>query len=351
MKKMKKASISWSVKQFKRMFENGKLSFDYPIQRQGGQWDHLQKSLLIHSLADDYPVPPFYSTVVNEMIEEDKTMDIYYILDGKQRLTNTFDYINLLYPLHQDTPNIEIEEEQFEISGKYFNELDEVVQDQILSFMLLNYKMDDVTDEEIEDLFFRLNNGTPLTKQQKAKAKMGTEWAKQIKELIEHPLMKKASFTQLQVQKAEHETAILQTMMLLDEKYTLKSLSSNDVFDYTTTFKEDADNKLAIATTLICVMDYLNDAIETKETILLKKINFPMLLIVANKALLDSVNIFQFYDWMEEFKLSLKEKGDLTTNYKEFSGAGSVKKEKALGRIKEMDAHFNKYFSLQLATK
>lgn len=341
---VKKASISWPVKQFKRMYENGKLSFDYPIQRQGGQWDHLQKSLLIHSLADDFPVPPFYSTVEKIVLNE-KEVDVYFILDGKQRLTNVFDYINLQYPLHIETPDAEIEDETFQLSGKYYNELDEVVQDQIISYSLLNYKMDDVTDEEIEDLFYRLNNGTPLTKQQKAKAKMGTEWAKEIQGLVEHPLMNKAAFTALQLQKADHETTILQTMMLLDENHELKSISSNDVFEYTKTFKEDAENKKALVTELELVMDYLNDGIEVREGTLLKKIHFPMLLITAQKALQTSVNVYQFYEWMEDFKMALKGKSELETPYKEFGGQGSVKKDKTLGRVREMKTHFDKYFS------
>lgn len=340
---MKKSSISWAVKQFKRMYENGKISFDYPIQRQGGQWDTLQKSLLIHSLADDYPIPPFYSTVSKEIVNE-KEVDVYYIMDGKQRLTNVFDYINNVYPLHEETPSAVIEDETHELAGKYFDELSDEARDQIQSYMLLNYKMDDVTDEEIEDLFFRLNNGTPLTKQQKAKAKMGTAWAKQIKSLVEHPLMNKAPFTKLQIQKADHETALLQTMMILDESYTWKSISSNDVFEYTKTFKEDQNNKMSLVTTLEIAMDFLNDSIDTNEKVLLKKIHFPILLITANKALTDGIGVEQFTDWMEEFKLSLKEKNSIPTDYKEFSGSGSVKKEKTLGRISEMEKHLNNYF-------
>lgn len=342
---MKKSSISWPVKQFKRMFENSKLSFDYPIQRQGGQWDHLQQSLLIHSLADDYPVPPFYS-IVEKKLMGDKEVDVYFILDGKQRLTTVFDYINLQYPLHLETPNAEIMDDYYQLEGKYFNELDEVVQDQILSYSLLNYKMDDTNDLQIEDLFFRLNNGTPLTKQQKSKAKMGTAWAKEIKILVDHPLMQKAPFTALQIKKADHEIALLQSMMLLDGKHELKSISSNDVFEYTKTFKQDEQNKTSIITTLSMSMDYVNDAIEKKEGILLKKIHFPMILLTGLKALNNNINVFQFYDWMEEFKVSLKGKGDFQTDYKEYSGAGSVKKEKTLGRIREMDKHFNNYFSL-----
>jgi hypothetical protein len=333
---MKKSAISWNVKQFNRMYQNGKISFDYPIQREGGQWDHLQKSLLIHSLADDFPVPSLYT------ISEEK---VYFVLDGKQRLTSIIEFLNDEYPLHEETPSAEVEEETFELAGKLFSELDEIVQDQIQSFMLLNYKLDDTTDEQIEDLFYRLNNGTPLTKQQKAKAKMGTEWANKIKDLVNHPLMQeKASFTKLQLRKADNETAILQTMMLLDPEHSLKSISSNDVFKYTQEFKEDADNKDKLVSNIKEYMDYLEEALDKKETVLLKKVNFPMTFLTVKRAIELEVAALDFGDWISEFKNALKGKGDTTTDYKDFSGAGSVKREKTIGRANSMKCHFEEYF-------
>ena len=335
---MKKVSISWSIKQMKRMYDNGKISFDYPIQRAGNQWDLLQKSLLIHSLADDYPVPPLYAIV------ED---DIYYILDGKQRMTTIFGFLNREFVLHEDTPSahIDIEDKSFILSERLFEELDEAVQDQILSQSQLLYKMENTKDEEIEELFYRLNNGTPLTKQQKAKAKMGTEWANEFQRINSHPFMSEvANFTEAQLKKADDETAILQTMMLLDENHELKSISSNHVFDYTETFKEDRENKLALVDELINTFEYLTEALEKKEKVMLKKIHFPMTVITALKALEQNIHPSEFSDWLDSFKQSLKGDGDIQTNYKEFSGAGSVKRDRTLGRLEEMDKHFKAYF-------
>lgn len=338
---MKKSSLSWSVKQLTKMIEKGTISFDYPIQRQGGQWGLEQKSLLIHSLADDYPVPALYSIVQQEEIYG-KEISVYYILDGKQRLTSIVEFIRNEYLLHKDTPPVEIDGVEHELSRKRFEDLHEDVQDQILSYSLLIYRMDEATDEEIEDLFYRLNNGTPLSKVQKSKAKMGLEWSEKIKELVEHPMMKKASFTELQKRKADHETAILQTMMLLDDGYFWKSISSNEVLRYSQTFKGD-ENKQRVATLVKEAMDYLNEAIKKEERVLLKKVHFPMTICTALKAKELNVPPQTFSQWMEEFKLSLKGEGSIETEYKNYAGAGSVKKEKTLGRIKEMQKHFEEY--------
>jgi Protein of unknown function DUF262 len=341
---MKKSSINWNVKQFIKMVDKGTISFDYPIQREGSQWDNLQKSLLIHSLAEDYPVPALYS-ITNEEEIDGKTVNVYYILDGKQRLTNIRDFVKGEYALHEETPNAVIDGVEYELAGKTFSELEEDVQDAILSYTLLIYKMDEITDEQIEELFFRLNNGTPLSKQQKAKAKMGTAWAEKIQKLVKHPMMtEKASFTELQKRKADHETAILQTMMLLDNNYEWKSISSNDVFEYAQTFKGD-NSKDVLVEKILKAMDYINEAFQEKETVLLKKIHFPMTLLTAMKAMEMGIDPIRFSDWKEEFKKSLKRKGKISTNYKYYSGAGSVKKEKTLGRIKEMQEHMEKFFA------
>lgn len=346
---MKKASINWSVKQFVSMVDKGTISFEYPIQREGSQWDLLQKSLLIHSLAGDYPVPALYSITEPLPAEEGKKQkDLYYILDGKQRLTNIKSYVNGEYFLHVDTPNVMIDDEEYVLSEKAFSELDELVQDAIKSFSLQIYKMTEISDEEIEDLFFRLNNGTPLSKQQKAKAKMGTEWATKIQGLVKHELIQdKASFTQLQIRKADHETAILQTMMIMDTDYDWANISSNEVASYAHTFKGNTA-KDEIVKKVMDAMDYVNTAFEDKETVLLKKVNFPMTILTAIKAMEEDIHPIRFSDWREEFKKALKPKKTdtdiISTDYARYRGAGSVKKDRTEGRIREMQKHLDEYF-------
>lgn len=348
---MKKSSINWNVKQFMKMIDKGSISFDYPIQREGCQWDDIQKALWIHSLAIDFPVPALYSIVEPQETtgEEKKPSNVYFIIDGKQRLTNTFDFVKGLYFLHEDTPNAIIDGQEYILAEKTFDQLDEEVQDAILSFSLQIYRLDEITDEEIEDLFYRLNNGTPLSKQQKAKAKMGTEWAKKIKGIVDHKVVKEISaFTPLQIRKADHETAILQTMMLIDNQYAWKSIASNEVFSYSQTFKND-NAKDKIVEKIIETMDYLSESFNSKESVLLKKVNFPMTLLTAMEAKNKEISPEEFSEWRKEFKDSLKNReGSIYTDYKEFGGAGSVKKDKTLGRVEAMKKHLEEYHEKKL---
>lgn len=346
--------MNWTVKKFMKEQQTGAVQFTYPIQRAGEQWDNMQKSLLIHSIISDYPVPPLYT--ITEPSEDGKKT-IFQVLDGKQRLTNIRDFLKGEYFLNESIPPVYIDGKKEILAGMTFDELSEDAQDAIRDFNLDLFKLEEATDEEIEDMFYRLNNGTPLSKQQKAKAKMGRDWANKIQDLVNHNFVKnKASFTPLQIRKADHETALLQTMMLVDENHELKSISSNDVFEYTKTFKDDAKNKEAIVKKLIGVMDYLDNAFEAKESMLLKKVHFPMTMLTAMMAQEKGVDPYKFGDWRANFKDSLKAMKDpekfeslledtIATNYAEFGGAGSVKREKTLGRVEAMQRHLNEYLS------
>jgi len=364
---MKKSKLTPTVKAIVNGIDKGTYSFEYPIQREGGQWSHYQKSLLIHSYATDYPVPAIYSvveihpvTTVKKGEEITKDVSVYMMLDGKQRMTNTYHFykgMDEFEKLHADTPTVKIDGEEIEIAGKRFDELPEEIQERILDFTLDHWKIDEATDEEIEDMFYRLNNGTPLSKMQQGKAKMGTEWAIKIKGLVKHPMMNVASFSPAQLRNADNELAILQTLMLLDENYEIKSFSSGDVAQYALTFKDDVEHKDTLVAKVATAMDYLAKAFNAepkegqeliKEKDMLKKVHFPMTLLTALDAIEMGVSPEQFATWAEDFKAIFtkgknKRETSIKTKYLTWSGAGSVKKPNTINRVKEMIAHFESY--------
>jgi hypothetical protein len=99
-------NISWSVRQLISISMSNRetLLFDYPIQRSGDQWDSLQQSYLIHTLAQKYPVPPIYLlgekrtvTVMRKGEEVIDTIVVRWILDGIQRITTMKNYVDNEY--------------------------------------------------------------------------------------------------------------------------------------------------------------------------------------------------------------------------------------------------------------
>lgn len=346
-------NVAWNVKQLIAMTNRNTIRFDYPIQRPGGQWNSLQKSYLIHSLAQDYPIPPVYFvgkeeevTVVRKNVEKQEITNVRYVLDGNQRITTMKEFLEGGFALDADTPDTTIDGEEYEIAGMLFEELPEEVQDMIHSRTILTYTLDGnvVDDDEIEDLFYRMNNGSALTPQQKAKALMGVEWADRLNKVSEHVLIQEiAAFTKTQFRSDGHQSAIVQTMMMMDDSFDYQNVSSNTLLSYAETFKADSDKKEALLQEIEKACDYLVECFDKKETLLLKKIHFPMTVITAIHAMDIGVSPDNFAGWAYDFKCAFKPKKNeshtIPTNYAQFTGAGSTKKKMADGRRDEMVRH------------
>lgn len=350
----------WSVKQLKTMKDKGNLEFDYPIQRSGGQWKPLQQSYLIHSLAQSYPVPPVYFLGEKREVESEqgssttpKFHTIRWILDGKQRISTMVDYLEDVFALHPDTPNVTIDGESFEIAERKFSELDDEVREMIQSRTILTYTLDSefVSDEEIEDLFFRMNNGSALTIQQKSKALMGVEWATRITDAGNHKLITElAAFSKTQLNSDGHLTAILQSMMMMDDRFDYKNVSQKVISEYSNTFKEDSEHKQELLKKVVGAMDYLLEVFDKKQSFFLKKVHFPMTILTAIRAIEMNVTPEEFYSWTIAFREAVKpDQPSISmhpTKYGDYTGTGSTDRPKAIGRLEEMRQNMELYIGM-----
>ncbi|MHC6167508.1 GmrSD restriction endonuclease domain-containing protein [Bacillus velezensis] len=358
---------SFTVRQLIAMMNKGTLLVDYPIQRPGGQWKNLASSYLMHTAAAQYPIPPMYMlgekkevTVQKKGKEVLEMVTFRHVLDGKQRITNFYNFVNNGFKLHKDTPTVDIEGQEYELAGKTFDELDEEVQEMILSLNILCYTIDGETadDDEISDLFYRMNNGAPLSTQQKSKALMGVEWAEIINDLGEHPLIHNLSaFSKAQIRSEAHHSSLIQTMMMLDENegnYEFKDATQNSLSEYAKTFKDHSDEKMLLVERVREAMDYLLEVLDKKEKFMLKKVHFPMTLITALEAKKMNINGDSFYEWMNTFKNAVDPKSQMEitefeedfipTDYLQYSGKGTTDKKKVVGRMTEMIKHMKAYF-------
>lgn len=347
---MIKTTLNWTVKNLKTMNDDKHtLDFCHPIQRQSGQWDgdRLKKSLLIHSMLANYPVPPIYC--LKETISEKEYS--YSILDGKQRLTTIFDYIDGRYPLDADTPSVVIDDVSYELGGKYFTDLDLECQQELLRFKFTIYGFEDADDDLIEEIFFRLNNSTPLSKPQKSMALTGVHNATFIKSILSDRFFSEiCQFSALQRRKSDDLCALLQAMMLLDNRYMgyeFSSISAEETMRYASHIKNNYSD--AQKERLYDIIDYLEKAFPEKDK-MLKKINIPIVMLVADSAMggdYDSIkNIYRvgpmyFRQWFSYFFNECYEE------YKQYCSSGSIKKEKTLKRIEIMEASLMDYFELR----
>ena len=282
---MIKTTLNWTVKNLKTMYnEKHTLRMDHVIQRQSGQWDgdKLKKSLLIHSILANYPIPPLYC--LKEPVN-DKDYS-YSVLDGKQRLTTIFDYIDGKYALDEDTPGVIIDDVTYGLGNKYFTDLDIECQQELLRFKFTIYGFEDADDDLIEEIFFRLNNSTPLSKPQKSMALTGVQNAAFIKSILSDKFFSEiCKFSTLQRRKSDDMCTLLQSMMLLDNRYygyEYSSLSVDEVMHYAKYIKNNYSEEQKER--LYDIIDYLEKAFPEQEK-MLKKINIPMIILAADIAM------------------------------------------------------------------
>lgn len=344
---MNKTKLSWSMSNIEKMHDEKKvLSFEHPIQRKSEQWNNQQKSLLIHSMLANYPVPNIY--VLREDSQEvdarNKPIFNYFVMDGKQRLTSVLSFMWGEFPLDDNIPNIFIEDEEYEIAGKYFCDLDEPVQYEISRYKFEIIAFEDCTDKEIEEIFFRLNNSTPLTKSQVAKAKVGVRVAEFINEVLASKFfVNSCNFSKAQLKASDDQRSLIQSMMLLDTNYVkgfeLKDFSENSILEYSEEIREVYNDKQK--NTLKSAIQYLENAFPEKNKNI-RKISIPMLIYLADVAEYDEVKPRFFRDWWSYFT----EEDALFEVYKTFCSSGSTKLEKIKGRLAIMTKSFCKYFEL-----
>ena len=152
---MQRFNINWTAKALVNQMEKGKVNYDNAVQR-SLVWDEDKKSLLIHSMIYGYAIPAMYFT-------RDEN-GVYDSLDGKQRSNTISEFLHDEFALSADTPAVVDENGGMEdISGMYFSQLPEWVQDKIKDYNLTIYYYEDMTEQEIREFFRRLNNGKPLS--------------------------------------------------------------------------------------------------------------------------------------------------------------------------------------------
>ena len=199
---LKRANISWNARQLSKMIDKGTITFDAAIQR-NLVWDDERKSLLIHSMLEGYPIPPMYATKDNGK---------YSMLDGKQRSNAIADFLHGRFTL-TGIPEVTLEDgTEIDINGKFFSGLNEELQDALNTYSFTIYYFEDITEDEISEMFFRLNFGKPLSAIELSRAR-----AKSLKEIqaIGHHELFTTSLTEKAFEKYTHEDLVIKSYIML----------------------------------------------------------------------------------------------------------------------------------------
>lgn len=154
--------ISW----LHYLYSEGKLDLSPEAYQRGSVWTLSQRQLLIDSILFDIDIPKFYLRRV-----ADRNPIEYEVVDGQQRLRSLFGFIDNEFELADDSDPLG----QESLAGKRWESLSTETQ-----FRFTNTNLDVVEFDEnysqdaIEEMFLRLQNGTPLNAPEKRRAIPGT---------------------------------------------------------------------------------------------------------------------------------------------------------------------------------
>lgn len=256
-----------TVQSIVRDIKKGKIVLETGIQRKQDQWDRKKKSLLILSAIQEIIIPGIFA---KETVNE-KGETAWEILDGKQRLTVLNSFLNDGFRLDKSYED--------DYAGKKFSELNEDVQNTIKNAEITINVYQEISEQETEDIFCRLNNGQQLSNDNLYRAHMGADLRKFVDEAVSKPFMEKVNFTKGQLRKSEDQGVILSALALISDE-SVSDLSKKSIIQFIDDFKQRYDQELCDI--ILASLDALDETIPEKHKNL-KKVSVPM--IIANEAL------------------------------------------------------------------
>ena len=219
-----------------------------PDYQRPAVWTRAQKQLLIDSMLRDYDVPKFYLHRTGK--------DTYDVIDGQQRLRAIWEFFEGGFALAKDAEDVN----GCEIKGKKYDELDFDMQDKINSYNLDFVVLDYVDDDEIREMFLRLQNGTSLKAQEKRNAMPG-RMGDFVRNLAKHPFFTKVYFSNSRF--TYDLIAAQMTLLYLNKNSGICNINDRDLivmYESQKNFDESSSEAIAINR----LLDYLDSMFPSK---------------------------------------------------------------------------------------
>lgn len=333
--------------EFDTMYQAEKLTFDNAIQR-GYVWDIERKSLLIHSIFAGFPIPPIY---VQQNQEDEETIT-YDVLDGKQRLLTIIGFMNDEFALDElDTfkffNKITKTEEMIDISNKQFSELPKELQKHLENSSLMMVMING-SEDDVSEMFYRLNNGKPLSAIEHSRVK--AKDLNTIQEIGNHEIFTNA-LTEKALAKYTNEEIVVKSYITAFEQDN-PDLSSKQVKEKLSTITISEEQK----EDLLWCYDYILKAYkliseDDTDIKLNKKIAKRIITRTHMLSLIplcidcknNNTDIKDFVEFIQTFYCGRK-KATLNDLYNSNASAGSSKATNVKHRIEALRTDFKKYF-------
>ncbi|MBD2763588.1 DUF262 domain-containing protein [Kocuria sp. cx-116] len=168
----------YSVNDYREWEASGQLELSPRFQRRS-VWTDIARSYLMDTIIRGKPVPKIF---LRQKIDASTGRSMREVVDGQQRLRTILAFL-------QDGLVIRRSHNR-ELGGLYFSQLDEDVRLQLLNYELSTDLLINVSDEEVLDIFSRLNShAVVLNQQEKINASHFGEF-KQLADTLAHRYFK-----------------------------------------------------------------------------------------------------------------------------------------------------------------
>lgn len=143
-------------------------------------WNDEQRSYLIDSILRNFPIPELY---VHIDVDERGVKEIWTVVDGQQRLSTCIAFLG-------DRLRLTGRNLGPAWAGRLFSELDEGLKRRFKRYELLFRKLPDISDEQIREIFQRLNRVVePLLPQELRHAAYTGPYINLIETIAAHPVL------------------------------------------------------------------------------------------------------------------------------------------------------------------
>ena len=217
-----------------------------PDYQRPSVWTKAQKQMLIDSILRDFDIPKIYLHKTSD--------DTFDVIDGQQRIRTIWSFYDDEFALPKDAEPVN----GIVVANKKYSELHMDIATIIDSYNLDFVILDNEDEDEIREMFLRLQNGTSLKAQEKRNAMPG-QMRDFIKKVSEHEFFQKVSFNNSRF-----------TFDLIAAQITLfcikKKICNIKDKDLNTMYEDNRDfNESSVeAKTVFKILDYMNTMFPSK---------------------------------------------------------------------------------------
>jgi len=167
----------WTLKEFREQNEMGRLNVQ-PAYQRSRVWTDEQRYSLIESVSQGFPIGLVMLNTIDG-VEDDVPVKRYDVVDGQQRIRTIIEYITGSEPWAISL---------FRGDFQPFNRLKTAVQQNFYRYKVPIALMTGFDDEEINEIYNRLQSGKPLKPGEKLKSMTSASLYNSVRNITEHKI-------------------------------------------------------------------------------------------------------------------------------------------------------------------